>query len=153
MRWSPLFSALCELIWQKCWLTFDLELGQPCTKFQSNRSTDGQDDATFEDNSHQPKLKGRSLHINHVERDDFANHWSLFSRQNAWSHLLFTLLSFYAYAGRLRELTGRREKSVSTRWTNWDKTSRNFGPNLMVQVNRYYHSQVIHQTYKLSHFS
>ena len=32
-----------------------------CTKFLPNRSTDGQDDATFEGNSRLPKLKGRRL--------------------------------------------------------------------------------------------
>ena len=41
--------------------------GQKSTKFQTNQSTDSQDDATYEGNSSQPKLKGRSLVIKRRE--------------------------------------------------------------------------------------
>ena len=61
LRQAPLFLAACGPIWPKiCW-TFDLWSGQTCIKFQSNRSTDGRDDATFEGKKHKPKFKGRTL--------------------------------------------------------------------------------------------
>ena len=54
---APLFLAACGPIWPKiCW-TFDLWSGQTCIKFQSNRSTDGRDDATFKEENTNLNLK------------------------------------------------------------------------------------------------
>ena len=50
LRLTPLFSAVCGPIWQKIWWTFNQGSGQTCIKFQTNRSTDGGVDTTFEGN-------------------------------------------------------------------------------------------------------
>ena len=37
-----------------------------CIKFQPNRSTDCQDDTTFEGKKHKPKFKGRTLVVTYI---------------------------------------------------------------------------------------
>ena len=58
-----------------------------CIKFQPNRSTDGQDDATFEGKKRKPKFKGRTLTMYqrvHVHLLLIFNHLlvTLFTLQN-----------------------------------------------------------------------